>query len=196
MTDIDAEKQVARDAAEAVRAAFHAEHAGAGAAVATLALRHADRIGLGEKGRKASVFWSMGTEIDTKPLIWSLDAMGWRVLLPVVEKRGLPLRFRCWKPGEPLVSGGFGTSVPAPDAEEADPDVLFVPLLAFDRKGYRLGYGGGFYDRTLEKLRKSGSPVTVGLAFSAQRVDTVPRGPHDQPLDWIVTEDGLEKFPL
>ena len=139
-------------------------------------------------GITVSGFWSMGAEINVIPLLSLLYERGYYCGLPVTVKRGLPLVFRHWAPGSVLVSGGFGTSVPPPDAPEVTPDVLIVPLLAFDRQGYRLGYGGGFYDRTLAKLRAAGSPLAVGMGLSGQEVPAVPREDFDQRLDWMVTE--------
>jgi len=109
-------------------------------------------------------------------------------VLPCVEAAGAPLVFREWSPGDDLVEEPFGTRAPAPAATRHDPDVLLVPLLAFDRSGYRLGYGGGFYDRTLEALRAIKSISAVGVAYAAQEVQAVPRGERDQPVDLIVTE--------
>jgi 5-formyltetrahydrofolate cyclo-ligase len=99
-----------------------------------------------------------------------------------------PLIFRAWEPGDKLVPGVWDIPIPQESAEEVLPDVLLVPMLAFDRAGYRLGYGGGFYDRTLEKLRALKKVTAIGVAYQAQLVDQVPVGPHDAPLDYILTE--------
>lgn len=136
-----------------------------------------------------SAFWPLADELDTRPLIMALAARGHRIGLPVVTKKGQPLLFRLWAPGTELVQGNFRVMTPPPEAPEVVPSLLIVPLLAFDRAGYRLGYGGGFYDRTLQKLRGAGGDVlAVGVALSAQEVPAVPRDDTDQPLDWIVTE--------
>ncbi len=135
-----------------------------------------------------SGFWPMGSEIDIRPLLETLNGKGHPVGLPVVVRKSAPLIFRCWQAGDTLVSGDFGTSIPDPNQPEIEPLVLFVPLLAFDRLGYRLGYGGGFYDRTLERLRRIGPRLAVGVAFAAQEVAEVPRDRYDQKLDFIVTE--------
>jgi len=136
-----------------------------------------------------SAFWPLPDELDTRPLISALAALGHRIGLPVVIKRGLPLVFRLWTPGTELVQGNFRVMTPPASAPEVVPSLLIVPLLAFDRAGYRLGYGGGFYDRTLQKQRGAGGDVlAVGVALSAQEVPAVPRDDTDQPLDWIVTE--------
>ena len=142
-----------------------------------------------------SVFTALGDEIDVKPLLAQLHAAGHPIGLPVVLGKGQPLVFRAWHPGLALVAGGFKTEVPPQSSPELVPQVLIVPLLAFDAEGYRLGYGGGFYDRTLEKLRKSGArPLAVGVAFAAQHVARVPRDAYDQPVDWIVTEKSVQQF--
>jgi 5-formyltetrahydrofolate cyclo-ligase len=139
-----------------------------------------------------SAFWPLADELDTRPLISALAARGHTIGLPVVIKRGQPLIFRQWTPDTALVQGSFRVMTPPPESPEVVPSLLIVPLLAFDRAGYRLGYGGGFYDRTLHKLRgadgHAGEVLAVGVALSAQEVASVPRDETDQPLDWIVTE--------
>jgi len=140
-----------------------------------------------------SGYWPLPEEMDVRPALLSLHAAGHRIGLPVVAGRGLPLVFREWQPGMELIRGNFKVETPPPQAPEVVPSVLLVPMLAFDDDGYRLGYGGGFYDRTLRKLRdeaamKASSIVAIGIAYAAQKVAEVPRGPYDQPLDWIVTE--------
>lgn len=139
-------------------------------------------------GAPISAFWPMGEEIDVKPLMTRAAFAGHAIGLPVMPGKARPLVFRKWRPGDKLADGGFGTSIPSDDKPEIQPSVLIVPLLAFDRAGYRLGYGGGFYDRTLEKLRALGPTLAVGVAFSEQEVPQVPRDNFDQKLDWIVTE--------
>jgi 5-formyltetrahydrofolate cyclo-ligase len=111
------------------------------------------------------------------------------VLMPVVTGPGLRLRFRPWTPASPMADGGFGTRIPA-TGDWVEPMVLVVPLLAFDRRGFRLGYGGGFYDRTLAALRAAGPVTAIGFAFAAQEVPKVPTDATDQRLDLIVTETG------
>ncbi|HEY7690084.1 MAG TPA: 5-formyltetrahydrofolate cyclo-ligase [Dongiaceae bacterium] len=136
-----------------------------------------------------SAFWPLEDELNTRPLIAALAARNHTIGLPVVVKKGQPLIFRRWTPETALVQGSFRVMTPPPDAPEVVPSLLVVPLLAFDRAGYRLGYGGGFYDRTLHKLRGAdGKVLAVGVALSAQEVPSVPRDDTDQPLDWIVTE--------
>lgn len=135
-----------------------------------------------------SAFWPIGDEIDIRPILDRLQAAGRVLCLPVVVGPGIPLIFRRWRLGEALGEGPMGTRMPLPAAEEIAPTFLLTPLLAFDRRGRRLGYGGGFYDRTLRGLRARGTVTAVGIAYAAQEVDTVPTGPDDETLDWVVTE--------
>ncbi|MDE2383760.1 MAG: 5-formyltetrahydrofolate cyclo-ligase [Alphaproteobacteria bacterium] len=140
-----------------------------------------------------SAFFPYRSEMDTRPLLGRLAGEGWKTCLPVVIAAGQPLVFRRWLPGEPTFKGVMNIDCPAEDAEVLEPDMLIVPLLAFDRQGYRLGYGGGFYDRTLAKLRAKKKIIAIGAAYAAQEVSSVPHGPHDQPLDYIITENELMK---
>lgn len=132
-------------------------------------------------------FWPLPGEIDIRPLLAALHARGHRVALPVTPPKGLPLVFLPWRPGDPLMPGRFGTLVPA-SGSEATPAVVLTPLLAFDRAGRRLGYGGGYYDRTLAGLP---GVTAIGCAFAAQEVDVVPAGDYDARLQAVVTENGL-----
>jgi len=127
-------------------------------------------------------------EIDPGGVMAQAQARGARLALPVVVAKDAPLIFRLFNLGDSLERGVLGLREPLRDADEVEPDVLLVPLLGFDRRGGRLGYGGGHYDRTLEQLRARTSVIAVGVAFEAQRLDAVPLEPHDQTLDWIVTE--------
>lgn len=146
-----------------------------------------------EKPSRVSLFVSVKGEIDTGPLAEKLAQAGVPLCLPVIVKKGDPLVFRDWRPGDPLDDRPFGLKEPPAGAAEVVPDFLFVPLAAFDRSGGRLGYGGGFYDRTLLKLRASAAAMAIGLAFSAQEVDEVPALPHDVTLDGVLTEKGLRR---
>ncbi|HTO83568.1 MAG TPA: 5-formyltetrahydrofolate cyclo-ligase [Methylomirabilota bacterium] len=182
--DIDAAKRALRSAAAGRRRAAaptlaHASEAVRDRFLAAVAV---------PAGKAVSGFWPLADEFDPRPLLQALRARGHRIGLPVVVGRGLPLLFRRWEPGMALVRGNFKVMTPPPDAPEVVPQILLVPLLAFDRAGYRLGYGGGFYDRTLAKLRAAGDALAVGVAFAMQEVPSVPRDDTDQPLDWIVTE--------
>lgn len=135
-----------------------------------------------------SGFLPIGSEIDTRPLLQQVLDRGGDICLPAVIQRDHPLQFRQWRDGDLLIDEDFGTKAPAPTAKVVQPDILIVPLLAFDRAGYRLGYGGGFYDRSLEQLRRNKPVLAVGVAFAGQESGSVPRDENDQPLDWIITE--------
>jgi 5-formyltetrahydrofolate cyclo-ligase len=129
-------------------------------------------------------------ELDPRSLIERLSNAGHPIALPVVVARDAPLEFRLWQPGQPLERGAFGVPIPGEWATKIVPDVLLVPLAAFDREGYRLGYGGGYYDRTLAVLRESRPVTAVGLAYDEQEVVSVPQEETDQPLDWVLTPSG------
>jgi len=137
-----------------------------------------------------SGFCPIRTEINPTPLMEYLHSAGHRLCVPVIEGRGMALKFREWHPDSQMIQGPFGALVPA-RGRWLKPRLLITPLLAFDADGWRLGYGGGFYDRTLELLRAARHTQAVGFAYSAQQVDAVPREATDQPLDAIVTELGL-----
>ena len=124
----------------------------------------------------------------------ALGAAGWRTALPVVVEGTAILTFRAWRPGDAARLGAFGIHEPLPEAEELTPDVVLTPLLAFDRRGGRLGFGAGYYDATLEALRSRGPVLAIGLAFETQEVDQVPTEPHDQRLDAVVTPAGIVRF--
>jgi len=135
-----------------------------------------------------SGFWPMAEELDIRPLMMELANQGCQLALPVVVAKRQPLVFRAWRPGDALEAGVFGTLHPSPKREVVEPDALIVPLLAVDEEGWRLGYGGGFYDRTLEALRAKKSITAVGVGFNAQLVPEVPHGASDQRLDWLSTD--------
>lgn len=145
-------------------------------------------------GATVSAYVAIGDEADPAPLLEALHARGHQIALPRVAGRGKPLEFHAYEPRSPLVPGGFGLSEPGSDWPKAEPDVLLVPLLAFDALGYRIGYGAGFYDRTLAKLRAARAVLAVGFAFAGQEFETVPHDENDQRLDWVVTENGARKF--
>lgn len=147
-------------------------------------------------GVTVSLYWPVRDELDTRPLMETLAAEGVQVALPVVLGKAKPLLFRRWRPGHPLVDGHFGIKAPPESAETVRPDVIGVPMLAFDADGHRLGYGGGFYDRTLTALRSDGKPrpLAVGLAFEQQRVAWLPRHGGDQRLDMVVTDHAVHRL--
>jgi 5-formyltetrahydrofolate cyclo-ligase len=138
-------------------------------------------------GALVAGFWPMGDEVDIRPLLLALADRGHALALPVTPPRGEPLRFRRWRPGEALRAGPLGTSFPAA-GETVRPDWLLVPLLAFDRAGRRLGYGGGYYDRTLVSLPGA---AALGCAHAVQEVPEVPAGPDDVRLARVATENGV-----
>jgi 5-formyltetrahydrofolate cyclo-ligase len=127
-------------------------------------------------------------EAELWPLLSRLHEGGAVCCLPVMQGPGLPLLFRRWQPGDALQPAAFGVPEPLPDAPILRPAIVLAPLLAFDRAGGRLGYGAGFYDRTLAGLRRDGTVIAVGLAHSGQELPAVPTDDHDQPLDWVITE--------
>jgi 5-formyltetrahydrofolate cyclo-ligase len=143
-----------------------------------------------QAGKILSGYMPMRTEIDPLP---AMAAHQGPVGVPVIIGKGQALRFREWTPGARMVEGAFKALIPEEGAW-VEPQVLIVPLLAWDARGYRLGYGGGFYDRTLEGLRAKGPVLAVGFAFAAQEVAAVPTEPTDQRLDAIVTEKGVIEF--
>jgi 5-formyltetrahydrofolate cyclo-ligase len=149
--------------------------------------RHLVTVLAAHRSAILSGYMPMRTEIDCMPAMAAHARAGGRVCVPVIPGPGVPLRFHEWTPAARMVEGAFKALIPE-GGEELTPSVLIVPLLAFDRRGFRLGYGGGFYDRTLEKLRATCPVTAIGFAFAAQEVDEVPTEPTDQRLDLIVTE--------
>lgn len=141
-----------------------------------------------------SAFWPMGEEIDIRPLLQALHDDGHVLGLPRTPRRGEPLAFHAWRPGDPLERGPVGTSQPPAAAPVIEPDALIVPLLAVDPAGFRLGYGGGYYDRTLAHLRARRAITAIGVGFEVQRVARVPTGPNDARLDFLLTERALLAF--
>ena len=142
-----------------------------------------------------SGYWPIQGELDPLPLMQRLQEIGCMCALPVVVGPQKPLKFCSWRLGENLIGGPFGTKEPEPATPEVVPSILIVPLLAFDARGYRLGYGGGFYDRTLRMLRRRAQMCTaIGFAFSGQEVQEVPVTATDEPLDWVVSETYAKAF--
>jgi 5-formyltetrahydrofolate cyclo-ligase len=180
--DPKAAKRAAREAAFARRAAAHPVQAEAAAAALAAHLA-------GTEGRVVSGYLPIRTEANPLPAMERLAASN-TVCVPVIAGKGRPLVFREWRPGCRLVEGPFRVMVPETGAW-CTPDLLIVPMLAFDARLYRLGYGGGFYDRTLATLRAAGPVQALGFAYAAQEDDALPVEPTDQPLDALVTERGL-----
>jgi 5-formyltetrahydrofolate cyclo-ligase len=133
-------------------------------------------------------------EIDPVPLMQKLALQGARLALPTVNARGKSLIFRAWSPGDRLTLGMLGIPEPSPAASEVVPDIMLVPLAAFDRMGHRIGYGAGHYDYTFAHLRKAKAVIGIGLAFAAQEIEAIPALPHDVRLDFVLTESGAFDF--
>lgn len=183
-------KRALRSRLRAARAGWRS-NAGLHAGVALAGTLAGCLASSGRRPGPVSAYWPMGDEFDVLPALRALEADGWGCCLPVVAQRGGPLVFRAWRTGDLLIDGGFGTSVPTAAAIVVVPRVLLVPLLAFDARGFRLGYGGGYYDRTLAALRRTGDVLAIGVAFAAQEIDQVPCEDFDERLDLIATERGL-----
>lgn len=182
--DLAAEKALLRSEAARWRDHLHETIGDAGSQVA----RNFNENWSPPSGTVVSAFWPFRTELDLRPLLHRLHEVGQVIALPVVVAKRAPLLFRLWTPDTSLEVGGFGVLIPPESASVVEPDWLLVPLLAFDDKGYRLGYGGGFYDRTLAALRARKSIFAIGVGYDGQQVDQVPRGTDDSRLDAIVTE--------
>lgn len=188
-TEIAVEKARLRDTFQDIRAGIRNDER---AAALRAMAGHLDRSGLIRPGLIVASYAAIGTEIDAQTVLADVLARcDIQQALPVVIGKAKPLVFRAWTLGEALETSRFGIPEPTAAAIEVRPDVLLVPLLAVDRDGYRLGYGGGFYDRTLASLRANGSCAAIGLAFSAQCTGRLPRGPNDVPVDFVLTENGL-----
>jgi 5-formyltetrahydrofolate cyclo-ligase len=139
-------------------------------------------------GAIVSGFFPMRSEINPMPLLRRLAAAGAGLALPVVAGRGKPLTMRGWMFGDPLRAGVWGIREPVPEAPEVFPDILIVPLAAFDRTGHRIGYGAGYYDMTIARLRAHKSVIAAGIAFAAQEIEAVPATARDERLDLVLTE--------
>ena len=169
-----------KDVPVETRAAFAQSLAHEGAALAA-------RLG----ARAVSLYWPIRDEPDVLPLLGALASAGVTTALPVTGVRGQPLVFRAWRPGDAQVEGPMRIPEPSLHQSVVEPDLLFLPLTVFDRHGNRIGYGAGYYDLTLQGLRAMKSITAVGVAYAAQEVARAPAEPHDQRLDFILTENGL-----
>lgn len=141
-----------------------------------------------------SLYMPVGSELDPRPIGEALLERDTRLCLPVVVERDAPLAFRLWTPGDPLAPDLLGTPAPLPTARGVDPELVLVPLLAFDAEGGRLGQGGGYFDRTIADLHTHTKAVIVGLAYAGQEVPSLPVEAHDRPLDAVLTEQGFRLF--
>lgn len=147
-----------------------------------------------EPGAIVSGYWAFRDEADPRALMLTLASLGHPLALPAIVGKGQPLRFHRWREDDAMVQHIYGVTEPQRQAEVVTPSVLLVPLLAFDADGYRLGYGGGFYDRTIEGLRARGAVTAIGIAYAGQEVPAVPRTQYDQRLDAVLTEEGVKRF--
>ncbi|WP_460272174.1 5-formyltetrahydrofolate cyclo-ligase [Celeribacter sp. ULVN23_4] len=188
MSDIQGVKAKLRREAKAARDEAYAQDMGS-AELATKML-----LGLlsPHRGKVTAGYMPLGSEIDPRPAMAVLHGLG-PVAVPVVEAKAQPLRFDLWTPQAAMVSGTFGALIPEL-SHPVEPEVVIVPMLAFNREGHRLGYGGGFYDRTLARLRARGPVYAVGLVYAAQEFPDIPVEPTDAPLDAIVTEREVLTF--
>lgn len=190
-SDISTQKQTLRTMAAATRKAASVEDPEA-------SVKLAEQVAviqalLGDKPQLVAGYWPIRTEIDPRPLMQALQSSGHRLCLPSTPQEGLPLKFHRWS-GNPddLEDGPYGTKQPNADLPDVRPNFILAPLLAFDKACWRLGYGGGFYDRTLAALESADHKVRIiGLAYTQQQVESVPTGLYDRQLDGIFTQDGL-----
>lgn len=184
-------KDKAREQAKAVRQKIHG---GASPSVYTGLSQHLlallDNIGV-TKSQVVAGFWPHGSEIDCRVALSDISRRGHILSLPAIERENQPLVFRQFEMGDELVAGAYGIKEPSNKAPHVTPDIILLPLLAFDKAGDRLGYGGGYYDRTVAALRQSKELIIIGIAFSGQLVRQVPRHDHDIRLDYILTEQGV-----
>jgi 5-formyltetrahydrofolate cyclo-ligase len=189
-TSISADKTTLRAAALATRDALSGEHRAA-AALAIAARGLPVEI---MRGTVVAGYSPIRSEIDPAPLMRNLAAQGVQLALPVIVARDQPLKFRAWSPGDRLLRGPLGILEPPPAAAEIIPDILLVPLAAFDRSGHRIGYGAGHYDRSLAQLRAAKKVTAIGLAFAVQEIPVVSASAHDARLDLVLTENEMFDF--
>lgn len=192
ISDPTGSKSAARDAARLVRAEAQAL---AGRNATAQFAAHFFRSVAPAPGRSIAAYAPMGTEADPGAILRRACELGHVCGLPRILAKGEPLAFHCWQPGDVLEPGPYGPREPTLSKPQFRPDIVIVPLLAFDGKGHRLGYGGGFYDRTLAGMRADGKPLlALGLAFCAQEVDQLVTGPYDERLDGVICERGVRYF--
>lgn len=182
------------EAKTALRARMKAWRAGLGADAMTRAAEAVAGHGLAfldiAEQAVISGFASLPEEFRVWPLLRRLHGEGRALAMPVMQGKGRPLLFRAWAPGDAMDKAVWGIAEPKPEKAQLEPDIVLAPLLAFDAAGRRLGYGGGFYDRTLRGLRARKPIVVVGLALDEQRIDAVPHLDYDERLDWVLTPSG------
>jgi len=180
------QKTRARGAAKAVRALCCLPHAG------PELIRHWPAADM--RGKSVAGFWPIKDEIDVRPLMDALADAGHSVCLPRIVRKAHPLEFRRYAPGDALKGGPYGTAEPFKTAPLITPQIVLLPLLAFSNAGERLGYGGGFYDRTIAALRENGDVLACGVAYAGQQSSDIPTDQYDQRLDAILTPSGFRKF--
>lgn len=186
-TELDKRKADMRTLAKTRRKVLAHTHPDAAVAVLAHLLDY-----LATAPKSLAGYWPIGSELDPRPVMERVREMGAEIALPAVIAEAKPLVFRGYRKGDALITEAFATRAPAMDAPQIIPDVVLVPMLAFDERGYRLGYGGGFYDRSMAQLQQQ-SPNSrfIGLAYAGQKVDETPTGAYDLPLKVIVTEQGV-----
>lgn len=184
--NLDFQKTRARGEAKIVRASCHLQ--GAGAEL----IRHWPAFEM--RGKSVAGFWPIKDEIDLRPLLAALADAGHIVCLPRIVRKAHPLEFRQYNPGDSLKAGAYGTAEPFKTEALVVPDVVLLPLLAFTGNAKRLGYGGGFYDRTIAALRSVGDVLACGVAYAGQQCSDIPTDKYDQHLDAILTPSGYRKF--
>lgn len=196
--DLERRKASLRSKLKARRS--EAARANDGANAAAIAALAADRFLAAipvAAGQVVAGYWPMGDELDPRPLLRQLQRRGALIVLPAVQPNSRLLQFRLCEDLDCLPpAGAYGIPAPAATATALVPDILLVPLVGFDREGYRLGMGGGYYDATLQGLRAVADKkiLAVGYAFAVQQVAELPHAAHDEPLDWAVTERGAIRF--
>ena len=187
MSDIAKQKQASRKAAMAVRKTAHDTASGAGDAAAVHLLKW---LKSKPSVRVISGYMPIHSELDILPAMHQLHALGYQICVPVIIAKATPLKFREWNPEVSMLRGEFGALIPESGAWLL-PDLLLCPLLAYDSFGQRMGYGGGFYDRSIAELKAQKKVEALGYAYSAQRVSQLPSEPTDMPLDGVVIELGI-----
>ena len=184
MATLTERKDAARKAAFARRKVAHDSGIGTAAYLSAFLAGH--------RGVPLAGYMVMRTEIDPTAAMEEASAHG-PVGVPMILGAGQPLKFRLWEPGVEMIAGEFGAFIPA-EGDWMTPEIVIVPLVAYDLTGGRLGYGGGFYDRTLEGLRANQATLAIGFAYTAQQADSIPLEPTDQPLNLTITESGQTSF--
>ena len=179
------EKSAIRTAALAARCAVRPDEA---TAFASRLAQLGPSLARDHGAQVVSAYWPIGDEVSTLPMLEALDGAGFAVALPVTGRIGEILVFRQWRHGDRMEQGRMAIPVPSLSAAVLQPDLLFVPLAAFDRGGHRIGYGAGFYDRSLAALRAQKRVIAVGIGYASQEVPIVPHETHDEALDMLVTD--------